>query len=71
MLDSIDDKNEPQLFWDPTADKAFIEGLKSRLKPEINLLEIDANINDPNFFKKSGGSVSGFNIKEQKLNYYR
>ncbi len=53
MLDSKDDKNEPQLFWDPAADKAFIEGLKSRLKPEINIIEIDANINDPIFSKKA------------------
>ena len=53
MLDSIDEKNEDQLFWDPPADKAFIEGLKSKLKPEINIIEIDANINDPIFSKKA------------------
>ena len=53
MLDSIDDKNEPQLFWDPAADKAFIEGLKSKLKPEISIIEVDANINDPVFSKKA------------------
>lgn len=53
ILDSIDDKNEPQLFWDPSADKAFIEGLKSKLKPEINIIEVDANINDPIFSNKA------------------
>ena len=53
MLDSIDEKNEPQLFWDPAADKAFIEGLKSKLNPEINVIEIDANINDPVFSNKA------------------
>jgi uncharacterized protein (UPF0261 family) len=53
MLDSIDDKNEPQLFWDPVADKAFIDGLKSKLNPEINIIEVDANINDPIFSNKA------------------
>jgi uncharacterized protein (UPF0261 family) len=53
MLDSMNEKNEPQLFWDPPADKAFIEGLKSRLKAEIDIIEIDANINDPLFSEKA------------------
>lgn len=49
ILDSINDNNEPQLFWDPKADKAFIDGLKSKLKPEIEVIEIDENINSPLF----------------------
>ena len=49
MLDSINEKNEAQLFWDPSADKAFMDGLKSKLKPDIEIEEIDANINDPLF----------------------
>ncbi|KQC28695.1 Tm-1-like ATP-binding domain-containing protein [Flagellimonas eckloniae] len=53
ILDSIDDKNEPQLFWDPAADKAFVEGLKSKLKSEIDIIEVDANINDPIFSNKA------------------
>lgn len=53
ILDSINDKNEPQLFWDPAADKAFIEGLKSKLNPEIKVIEVDANINDPIFSNKA------------------
>ncbi len=53
ILDSINDKKEPQLFWNPTADKAFIEGLKSKLKPEIDIIEVDANINDPIFSNKA------------------
>ena len=53
MLDSVNDKKEPQLFWDPAADKAFIEGLKSKLKPGIDIVELDANINDPVFSKKA------------------
>jgi uncharacterized protein (UPF0261 family) len=53
MLDSVNDKGEPQLFWDPAADKAFVDGLKSKLKPEIDVIEIDANINDPAFSTKA------------------
>ncbi|RYD85187.1 MAG: UPF0261 family protein, partial [Sphingobacteriales bacterium] len=46
MLDSVKD-GEPQLFWDPAADKAFINALKNNLKPGIPVTEIDANVNDP------------------------
>ncbi len=53
MLDSINEKNEPQLFWDPAADKAFVDGLKSKLNPGINIIEVDANINDPVFSNKA------------------
>ena len=53
MLDSINGKNEPQLFWDPAADKAFVDGLKSKLKPGIKVVELDANINDPAFSSKA------------------
>jgi uncharacterized protein (UPF0261 family) len=53
MLDSINDKNEPQLFWDVAADKAFVDGLKSKLKPGISVIEVDANINDPAFSTKA------------------
>ncbi|MEX2437766.1 MAG: Tm-1-like ATP-binding domain-containing protein, partial [Candidatus Babeliales bacterium] len=53
ILDSMNGENEPQLFWDPSADNAFIEGLKSKLKPGIEVTEIDANINDPVFSEKA------------------
>ncbi|CAN5313003.1 Tm-1-like ATP-binding domain-containing protein [soil metagenome] len=53
MLDSINEKNEPQVFWNPSADKAFIEGLKSNLKPGIEIEEVDANINDSKFSERA------------------
>ncbi len=53
MLDSVNDKNEPQLFWDPEADKAFVDGLKSKLKAGIDVIEVDANINDKAFSNKA------------------
>lgn len=52
MLDSVDD-GVPQLFWDPEADQAFIDGLKKHLNPAIEVIEIDANINDTAFSDKA------------------
>lgn len=52
MLDALNEQNEPQIFWDPEADQAFLEGLKSKLDPSIDVLELDANINDPAFSEK-------------------
>ncbi|MEX2595254.1 MAG: Tm-1-like ATP-binding domain-containing protein [Anditalea sp.] len=53
MLDSINDKNEPQIFWNPSADNAFLDGLKNKLKSGIDIEEIDANINDSIFAEKA------------------
>lgn len=53
MLDSVNEEGEPQLFWDPAADQAFVEGLKNTLNPGIDILEVDANINDPVFSEKA------------------
>ncbi len=53
MLDAVNEKNEPQVFWDPAADQAFLDGLKSNLKPGIDIAEIDANINDPVFAERA------------------
>jgi uncharacterized protein (UPF0261 family) len=36
-------------FWDPDADRACYDSIRSRLKPGISVIEIDANINDPTF----------------------
>jgi uncharacterized protein (UPF0261 family) len=36
-------------FWDPDADRACYDAIRSRLKPGISAIEIDANINDPAF----------------------
>ncbi len=35
--------------WDPEGNQAFVAALKSDLKPEIPLVELDAHINDPEF----------------------
>ncbi|NMC54387.1 MAG: UPF0261 family protein [Chloroflexi bacterium] len=47
MLDS-----EGGQFWDPEADKACFDAIKKNLKPGIPVIEMDNNINDPEFSSK-------------------
>jgi uncharacterized protein (UPF0261 family) len=47
MLDS-----EGKEFWDPKADQACFEAIKRNLKPGIPLIEMDNNINDPEFSER-------------------
>ena len=44
MLDS-----DGQRFWDPVADQACFEAIRSNLKPGIAYVEDAHNINDPAF----------------------
>lgn len=44
MLDS-----EGEKFWNPEADRACYEAIRENLKPGIEVIESDANINDPEF----------------------
>ena len=44
MLDSIGGA-----FWDPAANAACFDTIKSKLKPDIPVIELDNNINDPFF----------------------
>lgn len=39
-------------FWDPEADMACFEAIKKNLKPGIPVIELDNNINDPEFADK-------------------
>jgi uncharacterized protein (UPF0261 family) len=47
MLDS-----EGGDFWDPEADQACYDTIKKNLKPGIPVIEVDHNINDPEFADK-------------------
>jgi uncharacterized protein (UPF0261 family) len=47
MLDSEGDR-----FWDPEADRACYDAIKRNLKPGIPVIEVEANINDPEFSGK-------------------
>jgi uncharacterized protein (UPF0261 family) len=44
MLDS-----EGNRFWDPAADRACFEAIKSTAGGHVRIIEVDANINDPAF----------------------
>lgn len=38
-----------KLFWWPEADQAFVDGLKSKLNPDIPVIMVDKDVNDPEF----------------------
>ena len=40
---------EGQSFWWPAADKALFDGIRSNLRPGVELVELDAHVNDPIF----------------------
>lgn len=42
---------EGQVFWDPEADGFFLERLKANLNPKVELIEVDAHVNDAAFVK--------------------
>ena len=44
MLDS-----EGGRFWDPEADRACFDAIKQNLRPDVPYIEVDHNINDPEF----------------------
>ena len=44
---SVDSPGSPT--YDPAEDAVFVRGLRNRLKKEIEVIEVDANIEDPEF----------------------
>ncbi len=46
-LSMIDAEGGP--FWDPAADRALFDALEQDLREDIPVIELDANINDPEF----------------------
>ena len=42
-----------ETFWDPEADGACFQAIKDNLTPGIPLVEVDHNINDPEFAHKA------------------
>jgi uncharacterized protein (UPF0261 family) len=46
----IDSPGAP--FWWPEADAAFVAALKAALRPDIPVIELDRNINDPEFAQR-------------------
>ena len=54
MLDS-----EGHEFWDPEADRACFETIKAKLRPEIEVIEMAENINDPAFPERAVDTLLG------------
>jgi uncharacterized protein (UPF0261 family) len=54
MLDS-----EGGRFWDPEADGACYDAIRKALRPGIELIEADANINDPEFSELCANTLLG------------
>ena len=52
MLDSEGDR-----FWDPEADQACFDAIKSNLRPSIPIHEIAHNINDPEFADSAANTL--------------
>jgi len=50
-LSMIDAEGGP--FWDPEADRALFYALKEDLRDDIPVIELEANINDPEFARRS------------------
>jgi uncharacterized protein (UPF0261 family) len=46
---SVDSPGNPT--YDPAEDRVFVEELRKKLKPEIQIQEIDAHMEDPDFAK--------------------
>jgi uncharacterized protein (UPF0261 family) len=47
------------LFWDPEADAACYDTIKANVKPGIPVIEMDCNINDPEFADKAVELLQG------------
>jgi uncharacterized protein (UPF0261 family) len=46
-------------FWDPDADSACFDAIRSNLKPDIPLVEMQCNINDPIFAERAVALLLG------------
>ncbi len=44
-------------FWDPQADRACFEAIKKNLRPDIPVIEMDNNVNDPEFADKAAQTL--------------
>lgn len=45
------------VFWDPGADAACFDAIRAYLRPDIPLIEVDANINDPKFAERAATAL--------------
>jgi uncharacterized protein (UPF0261 family) len=52
-------------FWDPAADSACFDAIRANIGPDIPVIEVDANINDPEFADRAVSVLLGL-IDEDK-----
>ncbi|MCY3915156.1 MAG: Tm-1-like ATP-binding domain-containing protein [Chloroflexi bacterium] len=62
MLDSVGGA-----FWDPLANAACFDAIKRGLRPDIPVLELDCNINDPSFAQAAADTL--LNLMRQSESY--
>jgi uncharacterized protein (UPF0261 family) len=55
---AVDASGQP--FFDPAADRAFIEALKNNLPAHIPVIEKESHINDPSFARELAGALLEF-----------
>lgn len=53
----LDSPGQP--FWDPEADQACYRAIKENVKPGIQVVELDCNLNDPEFAEKAAEMLLG------------
>lgn len=53
-------------FWDPEADRACFDALKNGLRTGIPVIELDCNINDPEFADTAAKTLVSMHKTEQK-----
>jgi uncharacterized protein (UPF0261 family) len=56
-VSQLDSPGNP--FWDPEADGACYDAIRADLKPGIPLIEMDANVNDPEFADRAVEMLMG------------
>ena len=56
-LSMIDAEGEP--FWWPEANQALLEALKEHIRDDIPVVEMDCNVNDPEFSRECAKTLLG------------
>jgi uncharacterized protein (UPF0261 family) len=58
---------DSQPFCDREADKAMFDAIKSNIRKDIPVVEMDNNINDPEFAAEAADMMLGLIAKSKKL----
>ncbi len=55
------------MFWDPAADAACYDTIKAMVKPGVQVIDLDLNINDPEFADKAVEVLLGMMIGASRV----